>query len=136
MAVTKNTKGNRQEYHYWDYSFEWTSQHLPPSQLEPWVRRCDTLADDCTRIINKLPKPAAAAPSDGSILPSKDSYALLRDKHKDSPRLGELWNEINTVPDWVDWDQIERGQDIYWRYFIPISNAVRLFHLVAEKSCV
>jgi hypothetical protein len=31
---------------------------------------------------------------------------------EEDPKLNELWTEINTVPEWVDWDQIQRGQDV------------------------
>lgn len=120
MVVAKNTKGNRQEYHYWDYTFQWTEKHLPASELEPWIHRCDTLADDCTEILDELSK----SQPDGGSLSKKDRYALLRHHHQDEPKLTELWQEINTVPDWVDWAQIQRGQDIYWRYFVAITNAV------------
>ncbi|KKY16911.1 putative tat pathway signal sequence [Diplodia seriata] len=48
--------------------------------------------------------------------PHRDLYALLRDNaHKDE-KLGELWKEVNTVPEWVDWEQIKRGQDVFYRY--------------------
>jgi hypothetical protein len=39
-------------------------------------------------------------------VPKRDLYALLRDHASDDEKLGELWNEVNTVPHWVDWDQI------------------------------
>jgi hypothetical protein len=29
--------------------------------------------------------------------------------------VNRLWKEVNTVPDWVDWDQIKRAQDV-WAY--------------------
>jgi hypothetical protein len=48
----------------------------------------------------------------------------LRDHAEDDPKLNELWTEINTVPEWVDWDQIQRGQDVFFRYGLPILNAV------------
>ena len=28
----------------------------------------------------------------------------------------KLWDQVNTVPDWVDWEQIQRGQDTFYRY--------------------
>lgn len=48
--------------------------------------------------------------------PNRDLYALLyQNKHKDE-KLAQLWDEVNTVPEWVDWDQIKRGQDVFYRY--------------------
>lgn len=48
--------------------------------------------------------------------PHRDLYALLRDNADKDPKLAELWDEANTVPEWVDWDQIKRGQDVFYRY--------------------
>lgn len=33
-----------------------------------------------------------------------------------SDELRQLWEQISTVPDWVNWDQIERGARFYRRY--------------------
>ena len=30
--------------------------------------------------------------------------------------MNELWKELNTIPEWVDWDQISRGQQVFYRY--------------------
>ncbi|KAF4542966.1 Tat pathway signal sequence [Lasiodiplodia theobromae] len=46
----------------------------------------------------------------------RDLYALLRDNADKDEKLGELWREVNTVPAWVDWEQIKRGQDVFYRY--------------------
>jgi hypothetical protein len=32
---------------------------------------------------------------------------LLRDHAEEDPKLNELWTEINTVPEWVDWLKAE-----------------------------
>lgn len=117
MSVTTNKKGNRVVYHYWDYSFEWTPQHRPGSELEPWIRTCDTLADEANEVLDSLP----ASSEDPT---KRDRYALLRDNHAQDSKLEELWNQINTVPEWVDWEQIQRGQDLFWRHLVPVTNAV------------
>jgi hypothetical protein len=43
-------------------------------------------------------------------------YAILRENREGDALLEEFWDEVNTVPDWVDWAQIERGQDVFYRY--------------------
>ena len=48
--------------------------------------------------------------------PRTDLYALLRDNPDEDEVLRTLWKQANTVPDWVDWDQIERGQEVFYRY--------------------
>lgn len=52
-------------------------------------------------------------------MPQRDLYALLRDHHESDPKLHQLWEEVNNIPPWVDWDQIERGQDVFYRYGGP-----------------
>lgn len=56
---------------------------------------------------------------EGLPIPQRDLYVLLRDHHTSDPKLGELWEEVNTIPEWVDWEQIERGQDVFYRYGGP-----------------
>lgn len=48
--------------------------------------------------------------------PPRDLYAILRDHADTDATLKRFWTEINTVPEWVDWDQIGRGQDVFYRY--------------------
>lgn len=43
----------------------------------------------------------------------------MQDHAEDDEILGQLWREINTVPTWVDWEQIARGQDCFYRYGGP-----------------
>jgi hypothetical protein len=48
--------------------------------------------------------------------PSRDLYAILKANVENDDLLQEFWTDVNTVPDWVDWAQIERGQDVFYRY--------------------
>jgi hypothetical protein len=52
-------------------------------------------------------------------IPQRDLFALLKEHHTSDPKLGQLWEEVNRVPTWVDWDQIARGQDVFYRYGGP-----------------
>ncbi|GMF79325.1 unnamed protein product [Aspergillus oryzae] len=125
MSTTKNAKGNRVEYHYWDYSFEWTDEHRPASEFESWIHSCDGLADECNQILNDLPAPVD---DEGGNVSKRDRYALLTGNREKDPKLEELWNQINTVPEWVNWAQIQRGQDrdpSYYdvqKYGLPIND--------------
>ena len=61
-----------------------------------------------------------AAITSGEYSKSKrDLYELLRDNAEKDEVLGKLWKEVNTVPPWVDWEQIARGQDVFYRYGGP-----------------
>jgi hypothetical protein len=52
-------------------------------------------------------------------VPPRDLYALLKEHHASNAKLDQLWQEVNTIPDWVDWEQIARGQDVFYRYGGP-----------------
>ena len=49
-------------------------------------------------------------------MPSRDLYQILLDHQETDELLHRFWLEVNTVPSWVDWDQIQRGQDVFYRY--------------------
>ena len=51
--------------------------------------------------------------------PKRDLYILLRDNAQNDEMLGQLWRQVNTIPDWVDWAQIDRGQKVFYRYGGP-----------------
>lgn len=57
-----------------------------------------------------------AARNEDPPAPQRDLYLLLRDNHNKDDKLQCLWDEVTTIPEWVDWDQIERGQDVFYRY--------------------
>ncbi|CAG8289193.1 unnamed protein product [Penicillium salamii] len=120
MALRSPKSGNSTECHYWNYSFHWTDLHSSADDLRPRAYTCDTLADQCVERLNRIPL------MDGvDKRPfKKDLYGLLRDHSDDDPKLKELWTEINTVPQWVDWAQIQRGQDVFFRYGLPILNTL------------
>lgn len=49
-------------------------------------------------------------------VPTSDLYEILRKHHEEDPALQRLWEEVNNVPPWVDWAQIQRGQEFFYRY--------------------
>ncbi|CAP96410.1 Pc21g15130 [Penicillium rubens Wisconsin 54-1255] len=118
MALKSPKSGNSTECHYWGYSFHWTDLHSSADNLKSLIYTCDSLADECVERLNKIPSDDGADKRPFK----KDLYGLLRDHAEEDPKLNELWTEINTVPEWVDWDQIQRGQDVFFRYGLPILN--------------
>lgn len=112
--------------HAWGYKFQWTKTHYTPEQLHPLKYSYDTLADECLNRLDEISPPQNAELSRNNVrLPStkeesgiskRDLYALLRDHAYEDVKLGQLWEEVNTTPEWVDWDQISRGQEVFYRY--------------------
>jgi hypothetical protein len=117
--------------HTWGYTYEWTSEHLTKDQLRPLTYSYDVLGAECLDRLDAISPPGSPRPSskpatgdDTAEKPSqhtarRDLYALLEEHHASDPKLDELWSQINTVPSWVDWDQVQRGQDVFYRYGGP-----------------
>lgn len=51
---------------------------------------------------------------------SHDLYIRLVQQNQSDPSLKELWDQATSVPSWVDWAQVRRGQLVFNRYIIPI----------------
>lgn len=113
----------------WGYTFEWIDGlHSSVEQLHSIMLNYDKLVDECLDRLDEISPPGSArTESTGSTdikTPKRDLYSLLEKHAKDDPKLDELWSEINTVPDWVDWEQIKRGQEVFFRYGTPILNVL------------
>lgn len=115
----------------WGYTFQLTPTHLTVEQSHPLKFSYDTLGEECLDVLNGLVPQQSTSDHDTSTesVPSqdvkektpalkakRDLYLLLRDNADKHEKLQQLWDEVNTVPDWVDWDQIARGQEIFYRY--------------------
>ena len=63
-----------------------------------------------------------------------DLYALLRDRYQTDGVLSKFWHELHTVPAWVDWEQIGRGQDFFYRHAVANITGLALQGFVGEIS--
>jgi len=113
----------------WGYTFQLTPEHLTPERAHPMKYTYDVLGEECFQILNQLDPPAtrpdsAKGEAERSTKdekpalpkPTRDFYVLLRDNKDKHEKLQQLWDEVTMIPDWVDWDQIARGQDVFYRY--------------------
>ena len=105
----------------WDFHFNWTKDHLSWEDLDPLRHEHDELGAAAYDRLIAIRDAQAATGAVESQLPLEhgkkpDLLALLRDNHTKDPILGQFWEEVNCVPDWVDWEQIERGQRVFYRY--------------------
>ncbi|KAL1884392.1 hypothetical protein VTK73DRAFT_86 [Phialemonium thermophilum] len=120
-------RGCQQRVRVWGYDFEWTSRHQTGEEMRPLIYSYDNLATECLdrldRFSSKQQRPTKG-PADGHSK-SPDSarrclYEILQDHVADDDILKQLWTRVTTVPEWVDWEQIERGQQVFYRYAGPI----------------
>ncbi|KAK2018962.1 tat pathway signal sequence [Colletotrichum eremochloae] len=120
----------------WDYWFKWTDQHLTGDDLRPMIYTYDELGAKALDRLDEISPPEKFSPPNAKVgaalnpKPHRDLYALLRDNAGSDEILGKLWSEVNTIPDWVDWAQIERGQDVFLRYAGPSIFALTFQSLV------
>lgn len=125
--------------HTLGYTYEWTPEHLGKEQLRPLTFSYDVLGAECLDRLDAISPPGSTRPAPKSPVrddtaeapssqdvgsnknrsPRRDLYALLEQHHATDPKLNALWTQIHTVPSWVDWDQIKRGQDVFYRYGGP-----------------
>jgi hypothetical protein len=110
---------------------------LTPEQCEPLKQSYDVTGEQILDRLNQISPPArkelprhnsqfsGILQKDGTVQGSKieeskhlprDLYAILRDHAEKDELLHRFWRDVNTVPEWVDWDQIQRGQDVFYRY--------------------
>lgn len=114
------------------YKIKWGPLHHSPEDLHRLIHTYDTVASEAVERLDELVPPAPVAPRKNieetvepkDIKKHRDLYKLVQEHAKTDEKVGKLWDEINTVPEWVDWESIERGQKVFWRYGGPALTAV------------
>lgn len=97
------------------HDFIWTAQHPQIAGIQELLYTYDKLATDSLDILDGISPPNS---KDGRKCPmsQRDLYSLLQEHHGKNETLNALWTEINTIPEWVDWERIERGQKLVYQY--------------------
>lgn len=126
----------------WGYSFQLTDKHPTPEKMRPLKYSYDDLGEEALKRLDaisghlnsltapKLPgglkgsqgdrsAPHQSVEANSNAKAKRDLYVLLRENADNDAVLGELWAEVQTVPHWVDWVQVARGQDVFYRYGGP-----------------
>ena len=118
----------------WNYTFQWTEKHLSPHEIDPLRYRYDELG---AAALEKLQEISAQNRERNDTKGSRsrlDLYAVLRDNHESDEVLQRFWSEVHTVPDWVDWAQLARGQKVFYRYAAANLTGFALQGFVGENS--
>ena len=88
--------------------------------MHPLKYSYDKLGDECLTRLNEISppgkKPAVengkekiseeVARSGSGKGGKRDLYLLLREHQERDEKLKEVWDEVNAIPQWVDWDQV------------------------------
>ena len=94
--------------------------------MHPMKYSYDTLGEDALKVLTKICSTQKQNSDSGvcdvnaASVAKEDLYLLLRDHAEHDETLGKLWRDVNSVPSWVCWEQISRGQDCFYRYGGPI----------------
>ena len=121
----------------WGYTFELSELHLSADQARHLKFSYDKLGDQALQELNRLsprpyPRKTNVNADLGSVINEEDSvvspqprhqkdlYALLQEHATTNRILEAFWAEVNAVPAWVDWQQIKRGQEVFYRYGGPM----------------
>ena len=100
-----------------NYSFHWTPNHLPKEQTDPLRFEHDELGSATVNRIQEIQRrEQEARTQQGDPSPKLDMYETLKANHKHDETLHAFWTHVTTVPEWVDWTQLERGQRFFYRH--------------------
>jgi hypothetical protein len=111
------------------HDFQWTENHLTAEQLMPLRQQADDLG---LAVVEKLLAIVAARKEAGEKRP--DLYTVLKENYANDSTLTEFWEETHSVPDWVDWEEIERGQTFLYRYLAPNITGIVLQGCLGENA--
>ena len=126
FAAATETHKPGQRIQYWDGDFIWTENHLPASKLEPLRSLGDPLADDALAALEIKPGEDA--------LEALLAYTSQPSHEQKSPAPQQLLTQVMTIPDWVDWDSLQRGQQVYWYGVTDRQKFVRLTNTLYPLS--
>jgi hypothetical protein len=115
IAMDRTRRVASDERILWGHKFTWTPEHSSMAELRPLLYSYDKLATDALDVLDEI-SPPPTTPATGCPMSQRDLYALVEEHAEVDETLGKLWREVTTVPDWVDWEQLARGQAIVHQY--------------------
>lgn len=109
----------------WSRKVTWTDQHLEPDTMRDLRHDYNKLgAKTLERLLNIKKEQNKKG----------DLYELLEQYHDQDDILGRFWSETHTVPEWVDWEQLARGQEFFYRYALANIVGFALQGFICENS--
>ncbi|KAK1959929.1 transcriptional regulator [Colletotrichum sublineola] len=118
-----------------NYSFRWTKDHIPKDETEHLRQTYDKVGAAAVARIQEIHQRGLIEKSGNAAHLSKlDLFAVLQEHREQDEALGHLWDEVHTVPDWVDWEQLARGQRFFYRYALANLMGFALQGFVGENS--
>jgi hypothetical protein len=116
VAMDRTRRVASDERILWGHKFTWTPEHPSMDQLRPLLYSYDKLATDALDVLDKISPLPSKISGTSCPMSQRDLYALVEEHAEADETLGRLWREVMTVPEWVDWEQLARGQAIVHQY--------------------
>ena len=98
----------------WGHRFEISALHPSELEINEMKQSYDELGEECFVRLNEL---SGTDPDKRNG--NRDLYQLLLQFAPQDDTLQALNTSMHHVPCWVDWEQIARGQDCFYRYGGP-----------------
>jgi hypothetical protein len=116
MSFTYRTStvapGEGEIHDVWGYKFRWTDKHQTEEEMKPLLYSYDILgAQVLDRVqANKVANGKSVVGPSGreDLLETVKAIALTEEDEV----VNNFWEEVNSTPEWVDWEQIKRGQEV------------------------
>jgi hypothetical protein len=119
----------------WGYSFQWTDKHLAPEEIAALRSHYDELGSTALEKLQAIIARTKTDTKREANCPFRpELYTVFKKHHHEDEVLQQFWDEVHSVPEWVDWEQIERGQKFFARYALANSTAFALQGFIRENS--
>ncbi|KAI0137265.1 tat pathway signal sequence [Xylariales sp. AK1849] len=135
-------RGDPSYRNVYGYKFYWGPLHQSSEELRHLIYTYDTVASEALDRLDEIVPPVFVGSrknTEGTGEPKeqtkhRDLYKLVQEHATTDEKVGKLWDEVNTLPEWVDWEQLERGQKVFWRYGGPALTALTFLSLLGGMS--
>ncbi|KAF5024509.1 hypothetical protein F66182_3449 [Fusarium sp. NRRL 66182] len=131
MRFFKDAAAGEQLQTIGNHTFKWTDQHIPKYHTDPLRYKCDELGAAAVKRIQEIHEQLR---QEVRNVGRADLFETLRQHQGQDEVLSQLWQEVHSVPYWVEWEQIARGQRFFYRYALANLIGFAFQGFVGENS--
>jgi hypothetical protein len=132
------TPGEGEIHNVWGYQFRWTDKHQTEQELKPLLFSYDTIGAEVLDRIHQHKASngnSVAGPAGRDDLFETVKMIALS---KEDEVVNKFWQEVNSTPEWVDWEKIKRGQEVECLTFslAPLADISKVFYRYGEALLI
>jgi hypothetical protein len=118
------------------YKFTCTPDHLSDEELDFLRASHDELGSAVIERLYDIIEHKKVENGEAASNERPDMLALLAEHRSEDKTLQALWDEVNTIPDWVNFAQLERGQRVFNRYAAANFMGLLILGFIRENSVI